>query len=324
MSLDALGWTVQRQMEFDVDAAKGLIPGRVVREHRSYFGVATYSGEVSAQITGRLRNAAVQRSDLAGVGDFVALRPAAGDGDATIEAVLRRTSALVRKASGEERPQLLAANVDVVFIVTAPDGDFNLRRIERLLALVRGSGAVPVIILNKADLADDVPGIIGQITTVAPGVPVLPISARSGDGILDVERYFDGNKTIGLIGSSGVGKSTLTNKLTSYAEQETQEVRAYDSRGRHTTTHRQLFIRPQGGALIDTPGMRGLELWKGEDNVEPDFDDIEALASGCQFRNCKHDREPGCAVRAALARGDIQSAHLATYIEHARVQSSRN
>lgn len=324
MSLDALGWTVQRQMEFDEYAAKGLIPGRVVREHRSYFGVATHSGEVSAQITGRLRNAAVQRSDLAGVGDFVALRPAAGDGDATIEAVLRRTSALIRKASGEERPQLLAANVDVVFIVTAPDGDFNLRRIERLLALVRGSGAVPAIILNKADLADDVPRVGGQIATVAPGVPVLAISARSGDGILDVERYFDGNKTIGLIGSSGVGKSTLTNKLTGYAEQETQEVRAYDSRGRHTTTHRQLFIRPQGGALIDTPGMRGLELWKGEDNVEPDFDDIEALASGCRFRNCKHDREPGCAVRAALARGDIQSEHLATYIERARVQSSRN
>ncbi len=324
MSLDALGWSGQRQTEFDVHAANGLIPGRVVSEHRSYFRVAIDSGEVSAQITGRLRNAAVQRSDLAGVGDFVALRPAAGDGDATIEAVLRRTSALVRKASGEERPQLLAANVDVVFIVTAPDGDFNLPRIERLLALVRDSGAVPVIILNKADLSDDVPGVIDQITAFAPGVPVHAISARSGGGILDIERYFAGNRTIGLIGSSGVGKSTLTNKLTGYAEQETQEVRAHDSRGRHTTTHRQLFTRPQGGSLIDTPGMRGLELWKSEDNVEPDFEDIEALASGCRFRNCKHDREPGCAVRAALARGDINSAHLATYIEHARVQSLRH
>jgi ribosome biogenesis GTPase / thiamine phosphate phosphatase len=318
MSLDAVGWSGQRQTEFDVHAANGLIPGRVVSEHRSHFRVATNSAELSAAMTGRLRNAATQRSDLAGVGDYVALRPAPGDGAATIEEVLRRTSALVRKASGEQRPQLLVANVDVVFVVTAPDGDFNLPRIERLLALVRDSGAVPVIILNKADLADDVPGVINQITAFAPGVAVHAISARSGGGILDIGRYFDGNKTVALIGSSGVGKSTLTNRLTEYAEQATQEVRAHDSRGRHTTTHRQLFIRPQGGAVIDTPGMRGLELWKSEDNVEVDFDDIEALASGCRFRNCRHDREPGCAVRAALERGDIESTRLASYLAHER------
>lgn len=260
MSLDAVGWSDQRQTEFGVHAANGLIPGRIVSEHRSHFRVATNSVELSAAMTGRLRNAAAQRSDLAGVGDFVALRPAAGAGAATIEEVLRRTSALVRKASGEQRPQLLAANVDVVFIVTAPDGDFNLPRIERLLALVRDSGAAPVILLNKADLADDLLGVVDQIVAFAPGVPVHAISSRSDGGISDIEQYFEGNQTVGLIGSSGVGKSTLTNKLTGYAEQATQEVRAHDSRGRHTTTHRQLFIRPQGGSLIDTPGMRGLEL----------------------------------------------------------------
>jgi ribosome biogenesis GTPase len=318
MSLHAVGWSDERQSEFGAHAANGLVPGRVVSEHRSHFRIATDSVELSAAITGRLRNAAAKRSDLAGVGDFVALRPAPRDGAATIEEVLRRTSALVRKASGEQRPQLLAANVDVVFIVTAPDGDFNLPRIERLLALVRDSGAAPVIILNKADLADDLPAVINQLTAFASGVPVHAIKARSGCGISDIERYFDGNRTIGLIGSSGVGKSTLTNKLTGYAEQETQEVRPHDSRGRHTTTHRQLFIRPQGGSLIDTPGMRGLELWKSEDSVEVDFDDIEALARGCRFRNCRHDREPGCAVRAALERGDIESGRLASYIAHAR------
>ncbi|WP_081625113.1 ribosome small subunit-dependent GTPase A [Hyphomicrobium denitrificans] len=320
MSLDAVGWSGQRQTEFGVHAANGLIPGRIVSEHRSHFRVATNSVELSAAMTGRLRNAAIQRSDLAGVGDFVALRPAAGDGAATIEEVLRRTSALIRKASGEQRPQLLAANVDVVFIVTAPDGDFNLPRIERLLALVRGSAAAPVILLNKADIPDEVHSVVDQIVAFAPGVPVHAISARSGGGISDIERYFEGNQTVGLIGSSGVGKSTLTNKLTGYAEQATQEVRAHDSRGRHTTTHRQLFIRPQGGSLIDTPGMRGLELWKSEDNVELNFDDIEALASRCRFRNCRHDCEPGCAVRAALERGDIKSARLASYVAHARAQ----
>jgi ribosome biogenesis GTPase len=318
MSLDTVGWSSLRQAEFYVHAANGLFPGRIVSEHRSHFRVATESAELSAAMTGRLRHAATQRSDLAGVGDFVALRPAAGNGAATIEEVLRRTSALVRKASGEQRPQLLAANIDIVFVVTAPDGDFNLPRIERLLALVRDSGAVPVIILNKADLADDVPSVINQITAVAPGVAVHAISARSGGGLSDIERYFNGNRTIGLIGSSGVGKSTLTNKLTGYAQQDTQEVRVHDSRGRHTTTHRQLFTRLQGGSLIDMPGMQSLEPWKGEDNVDVDFDDIEALASGCRFRNCKHSSEPGCAVRAALERGDIESARLSSYVAHVR------
>lgn len=319
MSLDAFGWSGQRQAEFAAHDANGLIPGRVVSEHRSHFRVATNSVELSATMTGRLRNAAAQRSDLAGVGDFVALQPTPGNGAATIEEVLHRTSALVRKASGEQRPQLLVANVDVVFIVTAPDGDFNLPRIGRLLALVRDSDAVPVIILNKTDLADDLPNVIDQLTAFAPGVPVHAINARSGGGMLDIGRYFDGNRTVALIGSSGVGKSTLTNRLTEYAEQETQEVRAHDSRGRHTTTHRQLFVRSQGGAIVDMPGMRGLELWKKEDNVKEDFDDIEALASGCRFRNCRHDREPGCAVRDALERGDIESTRLASYLTRERV-----
>jgi ribosome biogenesis GTPase len=288
------------------------MPGRIVSEHRSHFRVATDSIELSAGISGRLRNAAAQRADLAGVGDFVALRVGLG-GTGTIEAVLRRTSALIRKASGGRRPQLLAANLDVVFIVTAPDGDFNLPRIERLLALVRNSGAVPVIILNKADLGNDVFGVMTQISAFAPGIAAHAVSARSGGGIPDIERYFHRNRTVGLIGSSGVGKSTLTNRLAECAEQATQEVRAYDGRGRHTTTHRQLFIRREGGTIIDTPGMRSLELWKNEDGLEPDYDDIKALASGCRFRNCKHDREPGCAVRAAVERGDIEFARFASY-----------
>lgn len=318
MTLAAHGWSPQRQRDFAAHAAEGLAPGRVVGEHRSHFRVATDAGELSAEATGRLRNAAAQRSDLPGVGDFIALRPATGDGRATIEAVLPRTTALVRKASGETRPQLLAANVDVVFIVTAPDGDFNLPRIERLLALVAESGARPVILLNKSDLAADVKSIIDEIATVAPGVAIHAIGAKAGVGLADLAQYFDGNRTVGLIGSSGVGKSTLTNELLGRAAQATQEVRAHDSRGRHTTTHRQLFTRPEGGSIIDTPGMRSLEVWNPPAETADGFEDIEALATQCKFRDCRHGSEPACAVRAAVERGDIDAGRAATYATRAR------
>ncbi len=314
MTLEALGWSEHRNAEFANHAAEGLLPGRVVGEHRSHYRVATDSTELTAGTTGRFRNAIVQRSDLPGVGDFVAIRLGAGDGQATIAAILPRITALVRKASGERRPQLLAANVDVVFIVTAPDGDFSLPRLERYLALVRESGAAPVIVLNKADLANDVIATTGQIAAIAPGIPVHAISARTGEGIRDLERHFDGNRTVGLIGSSGVGKSTLTNELLGRAAQATQEVRAHDSRGRHTTTHRQLFARPRGGAIIDTPGMRGVELWTTGKGVDINFDDIEALAVQCKFRNCLHDSEPACAVRDAVGRGDLEAKRVADYV----------
>jgi ribosome biogenesis GTPase len=261
MTLEVFGWSDQRRDTFAAYAADGFVPGRVVSEHRSHFQVVTTVTELSAEVSGRLRNDAVQRIDLPGVGDFVALRLAVGNGPATIEAVLPRTTALIRKASGENRPQLLAANIDVVFIVTAPDGDFNPARIERLLALVHDSGAVPVVILNKADLTVDALRMTDQISAISSGVPVHVISARARDGLGAIEGYFYCNRSIGLIGSSGVGKSTLTNELLGRDAQVTQAVRAHDSRGRHTTTHRQLFLRPGGGCLIDTPGMRGVERW---------------------------------------------------------------
>jgi ribosome biogenesis GTPase len=321
MTLEKLGWSAQRQAEFEPHAAVGLSPGRVVGEHRSHYRVATDSTELTAEVTGRVRNGVAQRSDLPGVGDFVALRLAVGDGPATIEAVLPRTSALVRKASGEPRPQLLAANLDVVFIVTAPDGDFNLPRIERYLALVKDSGAAPVVVLNKADLTDDVVGATGEIAAIALGVPIHAISARRHQGARELETYFDGNRTVGLIGSSGVGKSTLTNELLGRAAQATQDVRAHDSRGRHTTTHRQLFRRPQGGSIIDMPGIRGVETWDAAKADEVGFDDIEALASQCKFRNCRHDSEPHCAVRAAVERGELEAGRLASYGKLARLNS---
>jgi ribosome biogenesis GTPase / thiamine phosphate phosphatase len=317
MTLKTLGWSGQWQTEFAARAAEGLTPGRIVSEHRTGFRVATDTNELSAEMAGHLRHAATQRSDLAGVGDFVALSMAASDGPATIEGVLPRTSALIRKASGENRPQLLAANVDVAFIVTAPDGDLNLPRVERLLAVITESGAAPVIVLNKADLTNNAAGTMEQISTVAQGVPIHAVSALA-HSISKLEQYFVGARTVVLIGSSGVGKSTLTNALLGRAAQATQEVRAYDSRGRHTTTHRQLFVRPGGGSIIDMPGVRGVEVWNANKNVDSNFEDIETLALECKFSDCRHEGEPKCAVQAAVARGDLNADRLTLYGDRAQ------
>lgn len=317
MSLDALGWNERWQEKFEAFANKDLVPARVVGEHRSHYRVATGATEVSAGTTGRVRNTAAKRSDLPGVGDFVALNLSEGDGPSTIEAVLPRTSALIRKASATPDPQLLAANIDVALIVTALGGDFNLPRTKRYLALVQQSGATPVIVVNKADLENDVVGSAGRIEGIEPDVPIHVISARVRESIQVLEQYFSGNRTVALLGSSGVGKSTLTNQLLGRDAQATQEVRGYDGRGRHTTTHRQLLIRLQGGAIVDTPGLRGLELWNTAEADEQDFDDIEELALRCRFSNCRHKTEPGCAVRSAVERGEVEGERFAEFIKSA-------
>jgi ribosome biogenesis GTPase len=306
---------------FETHGSNGLLPARVVGEHRSHYSIATETTELSAGTTGRLRNTAAQRSDLPGVGDFVAVRPSEDDGQATIEVVLPRTSALIRKASGKPEPQLLAANVDVVFIVTAQGGDFNMQRVNRYLALVQQSGAIPVIVVNKSDLGNDVIELIGQTDAFPTDVPVHAVGARARDGLQVLERYFEGNRTVALIGSSGVGKSTLTNRLLGREAQTTQAVRDYDGRGRHTTTFRQLLVRPQGGAIIDTPGLRGLEVWNAEDARGEAFDGIEQWALNCRFSDCGHKTEPGCAVLSAIAQGDLSAERLAEY--NARASSKR-
>jgi ribosome biogenesis GTPase len=316
MPLEALGWNARWQDKFEAHSGEGLVPARVIAEHRSHYIIATEETEVSAGTTGRLRNTADQRSDLPGVGDFVAADLSERDGPATIAAVLPRTTALIRKASGKPDPQLLAANIDVVFIVTAMGGDFNLPRMKRYCALVQQSGAAPVIVVNKSDLENNVVGSAGEIEGLGHDMPVHVIGARVRESIQVLEQYFTGNRTVALIGSSGVGKSTLTNQLLGRDAQATQDVRDYDGRGRHTTTSRQLLVRSQGGAIIDTPGLRGLETWDAAG--EGAFDDIDGLALQCRFRNCGHGTEPDCAVRAALARGDLDAARLSDYIKHTR------
>ena len=315
MPVAALGWTERQQEEFAKYSSRGLLPGRIVAEHRTHYQIATSDGEISGEVTGSLRNLATQRSDLPGVGDFVAFLPASGDGPASIECVLTRTSALIRKASGEQRPQLLASNVDVAFIVMGLDGDFNLARLKRFIELVHGSGATPIVVANKSDVECDIAEVTKQISSVAPGVPLHFISARGGSGIADLEPYFHPDRTVVLVGSSGVGKSTLINRWLGRTAQETQTVRSYGDRGRHTTTHRQLFIRPDGGSIIDTPGVRGLEAWISADPIEAGFDDIDKLATQCRFRNCRHENEPGCAVRVAVERGELDATLLANFVK---------
>ena len=313
MSLDAFGWSGRWQAAFAPYAARGLLAGRIVSEHRTHFDVVTETGEIIAEVPGRLWNSVVERSDMPGVGDFVALGPSDGDGPAIIEAVLARQSALIRQAAGERRPQLIAANVDVVLIVTAFDGDFNAERIARYLAVVRDGGALPVIVINKSDIAAANAGDMPALEGIAADVALHIVSAHEPSDVEMLLQYFEAGRTVALVGSSGVGKSTLTNAFLGQELQAIRAVRARDNRGQHTTTHRQLFIRPGGGVIMDMPGMRSVELWDAEMPPEDDFSAIEALAANCKFRNCRHDGEPACAVRAAIDRGEIDAELLVRY-----------
>ena len=315
MNLDLLGWNTRWRDLFEPFEEDNLTPGRVVAEHRGAYRIETAAGERAGVLAGRLRHHAEGRLDLPAVGDFVALRLPDGDGSAVVDAVLPRRTALVRRAAGD-RPddQIIAANIDVVFVMTALDHDFNVRRVERYLSAVWESGATPVVLLNKADLCGDVEGRIGDVQRAAIGVDVHAISALMDDGdLLALHRHMQAGVTIGFVGSSGVGKSTLLNRLLGRDVQATAGVREHDSHGRHTTTHRELFVLPDGGLAIDTPGMREFQLSNADSGVDAVFADIEALAAGCRFADCAHQREPGCAVQAAVERGELDGDRLAAY-----------
>jgi ribosome biogenesis GTPase len=289
--------------------------GRVAAEYRTGYVLFTGGGELPAAVAGRLRHAADRGlpPGLPAVGDWVAYQPLPGERRAVIHAVRPRTSLLQRKEPGRRTAaQVLAANVDVAFLVSAlPDG-VNPRRLERYLALAWDGGARPVLLLNKADLAPDPAVFIEQVAAAAPEVPVHAVSAHSGCGLEELEPYFAAGATAVLLGPSGVGKSSLINRLLGRAAQPVAEVRA-DGRGRHTTTQRQLFIRPGGGLILDTPGLRELALWEGDDGVDTAFAEVEDLARRCRFHDCTHRTEPGCAVRAALDDGALAPERLENY-----------
>ncbi|MGH3041738.1 MAG: ribosome small subunit-dependent GTPase A, partial [Gaiellaceae bacterium] len=280
--------------------------------HRGGYVVYAAGGERPAEIVGRLRHAAVQASDLPAVGDWVALGDRPDAASATIHAVLPRATAFSRKAAGEEVEQIVAANVDVVLLVSAFGDELNLRRIERYLASGWESGAQPAIVLNKSDLADDLAADVAEVEAVAFGVPVHVVSCLDGSGIEELETHFDGHRTVAFLGSSGVGKSSLLNRLLGWERQEVRDLRG-DGKGRHTTTHRELVLLPGGGLVLDTPGMRELGLWNAGSGVSETFADVTVLAAECRFADCAHRTEPGCAVRAALAEGRLAEERLESY-----------
>jgi ribosome biogenesis GTPase len=294
-------------------------PARVCRADRNAWQLLCAGRMLRAEVSGRFRHEANAAADYPAVGDWVAIEPRASENAATIHAVLPRLSAFVRQAAGETtEAQVVAANVDSVFLVSGMDGDFNLRRIERYLVTARESGAAPVVVLNKADFALRVDPVafavhVAQVEDVARDVPVHAVSALEGDGLAALMPYLAPGQTVALLGSSGVGKSTLVNALVGEKRQDTGPVREDDSRGRHTTTYRELIALASGAWLIDTPGMRELQLWGGEEGVAATFDDVEALTTQCRFGDCAHETEPGCAVQRALATGALPEERYAAW-----------
>lgn len=317
--LQELGWDARWADAFAPYQAEGLIPARIAIEYNYIFRGIASRGELRLQHAGRFKHRAVTRSELAAVGDWVAVRPVEGEPHGIIEAVLPRRSKFSRKVAGElTEEQVVAANIDTVFLVMGLDGDYNPRRLERYLLLAHESGAAPVVLLSKADLAADLPAALDEIRPIAVGVPVHAISVVTGEGLEAVLGHLGRGRTGALLGSSGVGKSTLINALVGQALLPTREVRASDSRGRHTTRHRQLIILPGRGLLIDTPGMRELQLWSDESAVSEAFDDIEQIALRCRFRDCSHAAEPGCAIRTALEDGSLDAGRYGNYLKMQR------
>jgi ribosome biogenesis GTPase len=317
-ALAALGWDATFTSAFAPFAGE-LMPARVVAEHRDrYLLAGGAAGDTAAVLAGRLRHEASARADLPAVGDWVAVSRTRNAADvASIHAVLPRRSAFMRKVAGDETAaQVVAANVDIAVVVTALP-DVSPRRLERYLALAWESGALPVIALTKADLADDVAGQIGSAQALAPGVDVIALSSVTGAGIDALDRLLQPGRTAVLLGPSGAGKSTLVNRLVGAERLRTAEVRE-DGKGRHTTTHRELVRLPGGALLIDTPGMRELQLWDADTGLGTVFADIYTLRVGCRFRDCRHETEPGCAVRAAVEAGGLPEARLEHWRKLAR------
>ncbi|QQR91333.1 MAG: ribosome small subunit-dependent GTPase A [Myxococcales bacterium] len=310
-TLEELGWTAELDHYFTQLGHPDWAPGRIARVDRERFGVWTASGEIPAELSGKIRDTS---ADHVCVGDWVALTLHNGLG--IMHARLPRKTSISRKAAGEQTAeQALAANIDAVLLVCGLDADFNLRRIERALTLVMNSGASPIIVLNKADQCDNLPAKITLTEQVAPHMPVCAVSATTGLGLEELRTHLKAQQTFVLLGSSGVGKSTLTNSLLEQTRMQTGALRSSVEKGHHTTTHRQMWLLPNGALCIDTPGLRELGLWGSDEGLDVVFPEIEALARTCRFHDCSHEVEPGCAIQAALQDGALSSERYESWLK---------
>ena len=290
-----------------------LEPARVLSQEKGFYRVAADKGEKLAELSGKFRFQAEASSEYPAVGDFVLVNWNESGSSAIIESLLPRKSAFIRKAAGEpQQEQVVAANIDTVFLCMALNNDFNLSRLERYISIAWDSGASPVVVLTKSDLCDDLENKRSEVSSIAFGVDILVTTSMEEDGYKELLPFISEGKTIAFIGSSGVGKSTLINRLLGKEYLKTNGLRN-DDKGRHTTTPRELFLLPSGGMVIDTPGMREFGMWDNDTGIDRTFADIEELAAQCKFRNCTHTNEPGCAIQKALTTGELETDRWQSY-----------
>ncbi len=331
MPLTRYGWDPAFEALFEnllEERARGasrpdLVPGRVLSESRETYRLTTALGELAGEPSGRLRFSAAGPLDLPAVGDWVSVQPFPAEGLGIVHDVLPRRSALLRRAAGRrDEAQLLAANVDLLLVAAPLGGDLRARRVERFLALAHEAEVAPAVLLTKADLEPDPDAALSAARALAGPAPVLAVSARTGLGLPALARLLAPGATAALVGPSGAGKSTLVNALLGSERQATREIRQSDGRGRHATTRRELFVLPSGALLVDTPGLRELGLWDAGAALEATYEEVASAAASCRFRDCRHEGEPGCAVRAAVDAGAIDSSRLDAFAKLRREEEA--